>query len=308
MPRASLIITTHNRPHLLPRAVASAVASARDVEIIVVDDASQDQTREVCQSLTGIRYVRVERNQRVAGARNIGLMMATTPFIGFLDDDDVRLPGSLDRQLDVLEAHPEAGLIYSQMMLGDADCNPSGEVKPRHCPTGDIFNRLIHENFIPCAATVFRRECLFHVGLLDPHLAGVDDWDLWVRIAELYPAVTLPEPVVIWRVATPQSGQGSSTPLHLVALSVHARCGRWRHLPRARSGAKLNAITNSQTQPQVSTVPGKSLTPAPKFNSATLWGIPWRSLISVLWMHPTCASQYFAKRLLQKTVRRFCGG
>ena len=69
MPKASIIITTHNRPHLLPRAIASACASGKDVEVIVVDDASSDETASICQSTRGITYVRLDRNQGVAGAR-----------------------------------------------------------------------------------------------------------------------------------------------------------------------------------------------------------------------------------------------
>ena len=74
MPRASIIIATHSRPQLLPRAVESALAAGVDVEVIVIDDASTDETAAVCRALKGIKYLRVERNQRVAGARNIGLV------------------------------------------------------------------------------------------------------------------------------------------------------------------------------------------------------------------------------------------
>ena len=73
MPKVSVIITTHNRPHLLHQAIESAQAAGADIELIVVDDASTDETANVCKELSGIRYLRVERNQKVAGARNIGI-------------------------------------------------------------------------------------------------------------------------------------------------------------------------------------------------------------------------------------------
>ena len=114
MATASIIITTNNRPHVLPRAVASAHASGKDVEVVVVDDASSDETAEVCKSLSNINYVRVERNQGVAGARNIGLVASSGAYVSFLDDDDTRIAGSLDQQISVLELDSEAGLIYSQ--------------------------------------------------------------------------------------------------------------------------------------------------------------------------------------------------
>jgi len=102
-PRASIIIATHDRPQLLPRAVESAHAAGTDVEIVVVDDASTDETARVCQTLSGIKYVRTERNQRVAGARNIGLVASRGEYISFLDDDDTRLPDSLDAQIEALD-------------------------------------------------------------------------------------------------------------------------------------------------------------------------------------------------------------
>src|SRR5262245_35276375 len=102
MPKVSIIITTHNRPAILPRAIESARAAGRNVEIVVVDDASCDETATVCQSINGIKYVRIDRNQGVAGARNVGLVASSGEYLNFLDDDDLRLPGSIDQQLRLL--------------------------------------------------------------------------------------------------------------------------------------------------------------------------------------------------------------
>src|ERR1043165_2130661 len=108
MPRSSIIIATHSRSQLLPRAVESARAAGIDVEVIVIDDASTDETAAVCRTLKGIKYLRVERNQRVAGARNIGLVASKGEYLSFLDDDDTRLPGSLDLQVELLAQNPDA--------------------------------------------------------------------------------------------------------------------------------------------------------------------------------------------------------
>src|SRR5688572_20705419 len=106
MARTSIIIPTHDRPELLQRAVESAKKAGSDVEIVVVDDGSTDETRAVCAALTGIVYVRLEKHRGVGFARSAGIAASSGTFIAFLDDDDARLPGSIDRQVAILEATP----------------------------------------------------------------------------------------------------------------------------------------------------------------------------------------------------------
>lgn len=238
MPRASIIIATHSRPHLVTNAVESARASSRDVEIVVVDDASSDETAGVCKNISGINYVRLDRNQRVAGARNVGLVASRGEYLSFLDDDDTRLPGSLDKQIEALERETQAGLIYGQAIWGDQDGRPGNKSYPSDCPQGDVFWKLLARNFIPCGSAVFRRSCLSRVGLLDDSIPGLDDWDLWVRIAEICPIMAAEIPVIIWRRATPVSGQGTSKAARLVSMSVKRFRDGWMNLPRAAGGAR----------------------------------------------------------------------
>ncbi|MDQ3805079.1 MAG: glycosyltransferase [Acidobacteriota bacterium] len=232
-PQSSVIIATRDRPHLLPRAVRSAQAAGTDVEVIVVDDASEEATARVCRELGGVRYVRVERNQRLGGARNIGLLASRAEFISFLDDDDLRLPGSLDAQVEVLRAAPGVGFVYGQAWLADQGGERTGEFYPDPCPRGDIFWELLERNFIPCPAPVFRKSCLLRVGMPSDALPGIEDWDLWIRIAELYPVEAVERPVVVYRQATPASGQLTSATAEMVALINRAYRGRWLKLPRA---------------------------------------------------------------------------
>ena len=239
-PRVSIIITTNNRPRLLQRAIQSARESATDAEIVVVDDASSDDTAALCKSLGGeIKYVRVERNQGVAGARNIGIVMSRGEYVTFLDDDDTRLPGSLAMQVAKLDAAPEAAFIYAQAIVGDQNGRPGRRVSPTECPTGDIFLKLLTRNFIPCGTAVIRRSCLTRAGLLDNSIAGPDDWDLWIRLAELFPVIAVAEPVIIWRQSNPASGQGTSQTARLVSMGVR-QFQKWLMLPR------MSAVTASE--------------------------------------------------------------
>jgi glycosyltransferase involved in cell wall biosynthesis len=211
MAEASIIIPTHNRPHLLKRAVESARTAATNVEIIVVDDASQDETAAVCNELTGIKYVRLDRNQGVAGARNVGILASSSRFIAFLDDDDLRLPGSLDLQTESLAANPNVGVVCGGMLIADQVYQLTGETAAPAHASGDIFWPLLELDFpVMPLGVVIRKECFMQVGLLNQKLRGIDDWDILVRIAELYPAIIMEQPVGIYRRPTPASGQGSS--------------------------------------------------------------------------------------------------
>ena len=97
MARVSMIIPTRNRATLLPQAIESAKQAGQDLEIIVIDDASSDETPEICRKLANIVYLRMHRNVGLARARNAGIRKSTGEYIAFLDDDDLRIPGSIDR-------------------------------------------------------------------------------------------------------------------------------------------------------------------------------------------------------------------
>jgi hypothetical protein len=252
MAKVSLIIPTFNRPYLLPRAVDSALRAGRDVEVIVVDDASRDQTASVCADLKGIKYVRVDRNQGVAGARNVGLLESTADYVAFLDDDDLRLPDSLDHQLSLLEATPGAGFAAGAVLLADEDRVRTGEVSVPRAKSGDVFWQVLELNLhlLP-ASVVVRKSCFFEVGIFNRRLAGIDDWDMWARIAAVRPVVVDERPVCVYRSATPFSGQGSSNLAeHLYAAVKHQT--RLMSLPRAQSApAALRRKVRKDTKRRV---------------------------------------------------------
>ncbi len=233
MAQVSIIIATRNRCALLPRAVESARGAGREIEIVVVDDASDDRTREVCERWADVRYIRARRRRGPGGARNLGIVASTSEYLSFLDDDDVRLPGSIDAQVELLEARPEAGMVYGKALYGDEECRPGAAFYPERCPQGDIFRALLVWNFVPCPSVVFRRECVRRVGLLDEVAVGLEDWDLWVRIAELYPAVAVEEAVAVWRQPTLESGQFTSRPERMHRVSRRLLGEKWLRLPRA---------------------------------------------------------------------------
>jgi glycosyltransferase involved in cell wall biosynthesis len=192
----------------LPAAIDSARLAGSDLEIIVVDDASTDHTAEVCARLSGIRYLRFDENQGLAQARNAGIRASSAELVGFLDDDDLRLPGSLDTQKDQLDANPEAAFCYGRLLFADAVHQlPTGEIIPKTCPAGDVFWDLLEHNFIAPTTVLARKQILIDIGMFRSGLGGVEDWDLWLRVTERWPVVVANDPVAIYRQANRASGQ-----------------------------------------------------------------------------------------------------
>lgn len=234
LPRVSVIIPTNSRPRLVVRAVESARRAAKDVEIVVVDDASTDETAIVCRNLEGVTYVRLDRNQGVAGARNVGLLASTCEFVAFLDDDDRRLPGSLDSQIALLDAHPQAAFACGAVFYADQSGELTGvTASPPEVSGEEGFWRLLElDFFILPTAVLIRRDYLLRAGLARTELSRIDDWDLFVRLAELFPVVVDQKPVGIYTL--PPLFSASGVAYHAPDfLRVARRQRRLLELPRA---------------------------------------------------------------------------
>lgn len=236
-PSVSVVITTHNRSQLLPRAIESAQNAGTDLEVIVVDDCSSDDTPEVCAHIPGIRYVRLSANRGLANARNVGIAESSSEFITFLDDDDLRLPGSLDKQLRAISDDERIALCYGQTLIGDARRQlPTGEIYPVECPQGDVFWDLLENNFIPVPTVLARKSSLLKEGCFNTNLDLIEDWDMWLRLSERYLVGVVAEPVAIYRKAVAESGQmcSNSAALCKQALRVQQMA---LDRPRARASA-----------------------------------------------------------------------
>jgi glycosyltransferase involved in cell wall biosynthesis len=124
----------------------------------------------------------------VAGARNIGILASSSDYVAFLDDDDLRLPGTLDKQVEALMRNKRAGFVCAQMLMADQEGRMTGEVTGPKSSGQNAFWELLELDFpVMPISVVIRKECFNNVGLLNSSLPGIDDWDVLVRIAELYP-------------------------------------------------------------------------------------------------------------------------
>lgn len=238
MPSVSVVITTHNRAQLLPRAIESSHRAGSDLEIIVVDDCSTDDTSEVCAGFPNIRYIRLRSNKGLAFARNVGITESSSDFIAFLDDDDLRLPNSLNKQLSTLTADPHNAFCYGQALIGDAHRQlPTGEIYPLNCPRGDIFWDLLKDNFIPMPTVLARKSSLIAHGFFNTSLHLIEDWDMWLRLSEQFSVAAIDEPVAIHRKAVAESGQMCSNSAELCKQALRVQQMALTR-PRARGASR----------------------------------------------------------------------
>jgi len=193
----SVIIPTYNRGPALAETLRSALAqSSPPLEIIVVDDASSDDT---AQAATGvhdprIRLIRHEHNRGVSAALNTGIAAAQGDLIAILEHDDLWLPDKLARQAPLFN-NPDTGLVYCGVAFVDENGNPQSEFVP--FKRGDIYRDLLFKSYIPTSsAVVVRRACFDRAGLFDETLRGPQDYDMWIRIARHYQVDYAPEALV----------------------------------------------------------------------------------------------------------------
>jgi glycosyltransferase involved in cell wall biosynthesis len=204
-PLVSVIIPTYNRAAYVGDAIRSVQAQTYgNVEIIVADDGSTDNTAEVVAEFgDAVIYLPLSHRGQPAATRNEGFRAAQGEYIAFLDSDDLYLPGKLLLQLGAFETHPEVGLVYSNghFFRDDPGRSTGYVLDGLPSPSGSVFPELLRGNFLSPSVVLIRRSCLNVVGLFDerPDFLAVEDFDLWLRIAAQFPVFYVPGDVAAIR-------------------------------------------------------------------------------------------------------------
>jgi glycosyltransferase involved in cell wall biosynthesis len=214
----SVVIPTYNRAALVVEAVESVLRQeADDFEIIVVDDGSDDDTRErLAPFLPRIRLMH-QIQQGVSAARNAGIGLAEGEWLAFLDSDDLWLPQKLARQMEYLHRHPELRICQTDevWMRNGRRWNP----KTYHQkPSGHCFEALLERCLVSPSAVMLHRELIEEVGEFDVNLPACEDYDMWLRIGWRHPIGLVPEPLVIKRGGHPDQLSASVPALDLYRI------------------------------------------------------------------------------------------
>lgn len=207
MVKVSVIIPTYNRAYCILNALESIFNQTfSDYEVIVVDDGSTDNTKQVLEKYSDkITYI-YQQNKGQASARNNGIRNSKGEYIAFLDSDDEWLPERLKSGADILDSNKDVYLLFSDMyrtkkgsVLKDTYF---GLYKPCR---GFVFKELYFQDFIPTSSVIIRKECFLKQGYFDEFLPLCEDYDMWLRIAPFYKFEYIDKPLVIYRYNMHQS-------------------------------------------------------------------------------------------------------
>lgn len=207
-PVVSVIIPTYNRSGTLERAITSVLSqNYLELELIIVDDGSTDDTKNIVAAFddSRIKFIEHDRNRGVGAARNTGIRAASGEIIAFQDSDDEWLHGKLAKQVQALAAAGDhCVLAYcTKIVYGrDADfnrgarriiCVPGPEVTEL---SGDLQHFLWEHHVISTQTMVIRADALRDIGGFDTNLYNCEEWDLAIRLSEIGTFAFVDEPLV----------------------------------------------------------------------------------------------------------------
>lgn len=185
-PTVSVIIPCYNGANTIEQAVDSVLRQTfSDLEVIVIDDGSTDDSVERLSSINDDRLMVLENeeNEGIPATRNRGIRRAKGRFLCFLDQDDIWLSKKLEYQVELITTEPEIGVVYSPFYVIDDSGQPTAIRRNTPPPAGDLGKQnYLSEYTFPMTTKLFRKACIDAVGLLDESLYGADDHDLDVRI------------------------------------------------------------------------------------------------------------------------------
>lgn len=194
-PLISVIIPTYNRAYILSKAIESVLNQTfKDLELIVVDDGSTDETPYLVSKYP-IIYVR-KPHRGVSHTRNVGVLKAKGDFIAFLDSDDAFVEDKLEKQIKFFEKYPDYKIVQTDEIWykGDKKINPK---KIHQKAEGWFFDRAIKLCVVSISTVLIKREVFSEIGLFDEDFPVCEDYEFWLRVALKMPVGLIKEYLVV---------------------------------------------------------------------------------------------------------------
>lgn len=200
-PLVSIIVPTFNSLYL-DKAVQSVINQTyKNIEILVIDDGSDDYRVVKKFGRNLIKYFRVSHTGNPAGPRNLGVAHAKGELMAFLDSDDFWLPEKLEEQIKLIKKG------YDLVHCDGSVINESGRVikesfhQGMNVPLGMVFSKLFYNNFIATSSVLVKKDCLDKVGNFNTSkdFQIGEDYDLWLRIAEAFSIGYVPLKLFVYR-------------------------------------------------------------------------------------------------------------
>lgn len=201
-PLVSVVIPTHNRASVVTRAVCSVLSQTyKNLEIIVIDDGSNDETVKVLSIFSDLRIL-TQENKGVSAARNTGIANSSGELIAFLDSDDEWLPEKIEKQVSLYDSKNKHFICHTNeiwMRNGKA----VNQKKIHQKQGGYFFDRAVERCLISPSAVILSRKLLDNVGRFDEEFEAAEDYDLWLRITSRYEVDFIDEPLIIKHAGEP---------------------------------------------------------------------------------------------------------
>lgn len=207
LPLVTVVIPTYNCAQYIGETLKSVLSQEYSrLEVIVVDDGSTDNTKDVVKTFDSNRvtYLYQANSGGPSGPRNKGIQQARGRYIALIDSDDIMLPGKIERAVRMLGQEPQLGLVFTDFVRFD---EMIGQYPGAFLDTYHYFSKLskkqveeseyiiraeaaydglISENYIGLSGVVMPKEVFSRIGVFDESISGPEDYDMWLRITSAY--------------------------------------------------------------------------------------------------------------------------
>jgi alpha-1,3-rhamnosyltransferase len=187
LPLVSVVVPCYNHEKYVTETIESIINQTyKNIELIVIDDGSKDNSVDIIQKLAdkyGFTFIH-RPNKGLAATLNEGIKLSKGKYFSAIASDDILMPKKIEHQVNFMEVNTQYGMCYGKMLYFEDSIENTSEY-PNSDTQGWIFEELFHASFIPAPSVLIRKDVLLDVGGYDESL-WIEDWDMWLRIAQKY--------------------------------------------------------------------------------------------------------------------------